>query len=413
MQSGHLQLEEINQRYGSFEALKQVSLEINSGEFVTLLGPSGSGKTTTLKIIAGFVMPDVGSVLLDGKDLTLVPPHQRDIGMVFQNYALFPHMTIAENIAFPLQMRKVARSEIGTKVETALEMVHLSGLGNRRPRELSGGQQQRVALARALVFRPRLLLMDEPLGALDRKLREAMQLEIVGISREIGITVVYVTHDQEEALAMSHRIAVYNDGRVEQVGTPEEVYQQPASLFVADFIGESTTFTGSLERRSGKLCLVSQRMVIPVSAGSCDRAGLAPGEAAALIVRPEAIRIRPAHAALPALDPAAIASLYGRLKNTVYLGTSRKHVVEMPGGVTALARTHTGDRQGSALQEDSEVELFWDISAGIVLPVTGAISRSEPVASTTTSPQTRSSMADIEDGRARTGRTLRSLTASS
>ena len=217
------------------------------GEFVTLLGPSGSGKTTTLRMIAGFTSPTGGSIEIDGQDMTRVPPHRRDVGMVFQNYALFPHMTAAQNVAFPLRMRKQSRAEIDRRVGDALDLVKLRHLADRYPRQLSGGQQQRIALARAVVFEPRLLLMDEPLGALDRKLREALQLEIIRISRELGATVLYVTHDQEEALVMSDRIAIFNEGRIEQLGSGEDLYDRPASLFVADFIGESNILRGRYE----------------------------------------------------------------------------------------------------------------------------------------------------------------------
>ncbi len=367
MRAGHLQMREVSQRFGGHQALDRLSLEIPAGEFMTLLGPSGSGKTTTLKIIAGFILPDEGAVVLDGTDLTRVPPHQRDIGMVFQNYALFPHMTVAENVAFPLDMRKVDRATIRTQVERALDLVRLPGLGSRRPRELSGGQQQRVALARALVFRPRLLLMDEPLGALDRKLREAMQFEIIRISRELGITVVYVTHDQEEALAMSHRIAVYHDGRPEQVGTPEEIYQRPASWFVATFIGESTSFLGVIERRGGEVRLVGDGFVLPVSRHQCEERGLEPGARAALVVRPEAMRVAPSKTCAPAVNGTAVATLPGRLQSSVYLGTSRKHVIELPGRVTAFARTRMEDG-GEAIGEGSDVAVFWDVEAAIALP---------------------------------------------
>jgi ABC-type Fe3+/spermidine/putrescine transport system ATPase subunit len=243
---GALRLENLSQRYGDTLALKHATLDVEPGEFITLLGPSGSGKTTTLKIVAGFVQPDTGRVILDGQDLTHVPPHRRDIGMVFQNYALFPHLSVARNLAFPLEMRRLPRPEIARKVEAALRLVELAGFGERRPRELSGGQQQRVALARALVFQPRVLLMDEPLGALDRKLRETMQIEIVNICREVGHTVLYVTHDQEEALAISDRVIVMNVGVIEQIGSPETIYNRPRSRFVADFVGSANIIKGKL-----------------------------------------------------------------------------------------------------------------------------------------------------------------------
>ena len=365
MPAGYLQVEEVSQSFGSFEALKRVSLDVAKGEFVTLLGPSGSGKTTTLKIIAGFLDADDGRVTLEGRDLTNVAAHNRDIGMVFQNYALFPHMTVAENVAFPLEMRKASRTDIRQKVAAALSMVRLPGLGDRRPRELSGGQQQRVALARALVFHPKLLLMDEPLGALDRKLREAMQLEIVRISREVGITVIYVTHDQEEALAMSHRIAVYHEGRIEQVGTPEEVYHRPASLFVAEFIGESTTFRGRLEAPGGGLALRVDELLLPVDAAQCRRVGLGAGSDAALVVRPEAMRVVHANGH----GASGGTAVPGRMQSSVYLGSTRKSVVDLGGGREALVRVPLDGAGSDAIEPGSSVELSWDLASGIVVPV--------------------------------------------
>lgn len=263
-----LQLLELTKVYGDVVAADRVTLDIAPGEFITLLGPSGSGKTTTLMMVAGFVIPTSGQILVNGEDIAFKPPHKRNIGMVFQNYALFPHMTVAENIAFPLKMRKWPRQEIERAVKEALQLVRLPGFEDRYPRQLSGGQQQRVALARALVFRPPVLLMDEPLGALDKKLREEMQLEIKHIQESLNITTIYVTHDQEEALTMSDRIAVMRDGRIEQVGTPRELYERPASEFVANFIGESNFLTGQLERRDGRSYLVTSdglRIVLPAT----------------------------------------------------------------------------------------------------------------------------------------------------
>jgi putative spermidine/putrescine transport system ATP-binding protein len=364
---GQLRLEGLSQRYGDSIALREVSLDVAAGEFITLLGPSGSGKTTTLRIVAGFIRPDTGKVIVDGKDLTDVPPHLRDIGMVFQNYALFPHLTVARNLAFPLEMRRLPRAEIDRKVEAALALVQLAGFGDRRPRELSGGQQQRVALARALVFQPRLLLMDEPLGALDRKLREAMQLEIVNICREVGHTVLYVTHDQEEALAMSNRIAVYHDGRIEQVGTPEEVYQRPVSLFVATFIGESTTFLGRLQQDSGRLSLEADGLSLPVSSAGARRVGINAGSPAALVVRPEAISIRAVAPSDRTSQGPNQAAVRGHLQNCVYLGAVRKNVIALDGGNTALVRVPQESANGVG-EPGREIEISWDIEAGIVVP---------------------------------------------
>ena len=281
-----LQLIELTKIYGDVFAADRVTLDIAPGEFITLLGPSGSGKTTTLMMVAGFVIPTSGQILVNGEDIAFRPPHKRNIGMVFQNYALFPHMTVAENIAFPLKMRKWSRDRIEQAVREALQLVRLPGFEQRYPRQLSGGQQQRVALARALVFRPPVLLMDEPLGALDKKLREEMQLEIKHIQESLNITTIYVTHDQEEALTMSDRIAVMRDGRIEQIGTPRELYEQPASEFVASFIGESNFLMGRLERRDGNAYLVTEdgwRVAIP------DAEDLPAGEQVTVALRPERI----------------------------------------------------------------------------------------------------------------------------
>ncbi len=235
-----ISIKNLTKSYGKVYALDDVSIDINAGEFLTLLGPSGSGKTTLLMAIAGFNRPDKGSIKFSNKEMILTPPHKRDVGMVFQNYALFPHMSVFENVAFPLKLRKISSVEIEKKVNEALKTVQLSDYFQRRIDQLSGGQRQRVALARAFVFGPRILLMDEPLSALDKKLREQMQIELKQLHRQLGVTTVYVTHDQREALTMSDRIAVINEGKIEQIGNPKEIYNSPNSTFVADFIGESS-----------------------------------------------------------------------------------------------------------------------------------------------------------------------------
>ena len=232
-------IRDVTKTYGRFAALDRVSLEIGAGEFVTLLGPSGSGKTTLLMVLAGFVRPDSGSIRFGETEMVLMPPHKRDIGIVFQNYALFPHMTVAGNVGYPLRLRGVAKTEIARRVEDVLALIQLQGFGERRVDQLSGGQRQRVALARAIVFEPRILLMDEPLSALDKKLREQMQIEIRQLHERLGITTVYVTHDQREALTLSDRIAVIDQGRIVQLDAPERLYERPSSRFVADFVGES------------------------------------------------------------------------------------------------------------------------------------------------------------------------------
>ena len=241
---------------GKVLVVKDLNLDIAEGEFITMLGPSGSGKTTCLMMLAGFETPTNGEIYLDGNPISNIPPHKRGIGMVFQNYALFPHMTVYENLAFPLRVRKFSKDETDKKVEKALSMVSLSGFGNRMPAQLSGGQQQRVAVARALVFDPAVVLMDEPLGALDKNLRESMQYEIKHIHESIGVTVVYVTHDQSEALTMSNRIAVFNDGKVQQLSSPDKLYEEPVNSFVAEFIGENNTFQGEVEDISNDRCKI-------------------------------------------------------------------------------------------------------------------------------------------------------------
>jgi spermidine/putrescine transport system ATP-binding protein len=307
-------------------AVEQVDLRIAEGEFFSLLGPSGCGKTTTLRMIAGFEEPTSGRILLHGRDMVGVPPFRRDVNMVFQQYALFPHMDVFENVAFGLRRKKVDKGEIKRRVTEALALVELEGRETRKPRQLSGGQQQRVALARALVNRPRALLLDEPLGALDLKLRQAMQLELKRIQREVGITFVYVTHDQEEALTMSDRLVVMNAGRIEQLGSPRELYEHPATRFVANFIGTSNILTGRLERRGDAWALAGLGPDERVLVADPGRAG--PGQEVEIAVRPEKIVLRteqdpppPGHCALRA-----------KVREIVYLGTSTQYRTATDGG---------------------------------------------------------------------------------
>ena len=276
---------------GKVLVVKDLNLDIEEGEFVTMLGPSGSGKTTCLMMLAGFETPTNGEIYLDGNPISNIPPHKRGIGMVFQNYALFPHMTVYENLAFPLRVRKIPKDEIDKKVDKALSMVSLGGYESRMPGQLSGGQQQRVAVARALVFDPSVVLMDEPLGALDKNLRESMQYEIKHIHESIGVTVVYVTHDQGEALTMSNRIAVFNDGKVQQLSSPDKLYEEPVNSFVAEFIGENNTFSGQVTDISGGKCKVkldsgSEIMSNPIRVNS-------KGEKTIVSLRPERAIINP------------------------------------------------------------------------------------------------------------------------
>ncbi|WP_373568255.1 ABC transporter ATP-binding protein [Bradyrhizobium cajani] len=296
---------------GEALVVKNLNLDIARGEFLTMLGPSGSGKTTTLMMLAGFEVPTQGNIFLEGRSIQNVPPHKRDIGMVFQNYALFPHMTVEENLAFPLKVRKLAKAEIETKIKCALDLVRLGAHGKRRPGQLSGGQQQRVALARALVFDPKLVLMDEPLGALDKQLREQMQLEIRRIHEDLGVTVVYVTHDQGEALTMSDRIAVFSDGVIQQIAAPAELYERPQNAFVAQFIGENNRLHGKVVAMNGATCKVEipgagnvQALVVNVEAV---------GLPTVLSLRPERVRLNPAPGSLPNVFSAQVAEV-------IYLG---------------------------------------------------------------------------------------------
>src|SRR5512132_3597305 len=275
---------------GKTLVVRNLDLDIRRGEFLTLLGPSGSGKTTCLMMLAGFETATSGEIVVEGKPVTTVPPHKRDIGMVFQNYALFPHMTVEENLAFPLQVRGRPKLELREKVVNALEMVRLRGYERRRPAQLSGGQQQRVALARALVFEPTLVLMDEPLGALDKQLREQMQLEIKHLHGRLGVTVVYVTHDQSEALTMSDRIAVFNDGAIQQLATPSDLYERPANSFVAQFIGENNTLQGRVVGVNGSGCTVDVDGA-RIEALAVNIPGV--GGSTTLSLRPERVRINP------------------------------------------------------------------------------------------------------------------------
>ncbi len=348
----------VTKTYGSFTALDDVSLRVEPGQFMTFLGPSGSGKTTTLNVIAGFTDLTRGEILIGERSVGGLPAHKRNVGVVFQHYALFPHMTVTGNLAYPLKLRRVAAAERDRRVAAALDMVRLTDFAHRYPSELSGGQQQRVALARAMVFDPPLLLMDEPLGALDKKLREWLQLEIKRIHRELGTTFVYVTHDQEEALALSDRIAVFNKGRIEQVGSGSDLYDRPQTLFVGRFIGESTVLTGAHETRG-------QETAIRVG----DEWVAAPGQAGegrqALLVRPEKITlVREDAAADPALN-----QLSGRVGEAIYLGSGVKYEVTLADGSRGVVRMALTDRP-FALGEP--VRMRWRKEDARLLPDDGS-----------------------------------------
>jgi len=285
-----VKFEKVDKSYdGEILVVKDLNVDIPKGEFLTMLGPSGSGKTTTLMMLAGFETPTGGEIYLDGEAINKIPPYKRGIGMVFQNYALFPHMTVQENLAFPLEVRKLNKSDVEDKVKKALDMVELGAFGNRMPLQLSGGQQQRVALARALVFEPRLVLMDEPLGALDKKLREQMQYEIKHIHEQIGITVVYVTHDQNEALTMSNRIAVFNDGKIQQISSPDILYEKPENAFVAQFIGENNQIKGKVKSINGKMCVITTDKGEEIKSLKVNVNAV--GDASTVSLRPERVEI--------------------------------------------------------------------------------------------------------------------------
>ncbi len=360
----------LRKTFGSAVAVDGIDLEVRPGEFLTLLGPSGSGKTTTLRMIAGFMAPSGGSIEIDGTDMTRVPPYRRDVGMVFQNYALFPHMTAADNVAFPLRMRRRPRAEIQRRVADALSLVKLGDLGDRYPRQLSGGQQQRIALARAVVFEPRLLLMDEPLGALDRKLREALQLEIIHVSRQLGATVIYVTHDQEEALVMSDRIAIFSAGKIEQLGSGEDLYDRPASLFVADFIGESNILRGRYEAdgaSGGWLTRGTSRW--RVGSAAAERAGLDAGSAAALVVRPERMRILDGAVPEPATNGANVVD--ATVGDVLNLGPDTKYQLAIADGPRVAVR-EPREATGRELQRGDTVRLSWSVDDGLLVADPGS-----------------------------------------
>jgi len=315
-------LESVTKDYGNdIIAVDAVDLTIAAGEFITLLGPSGSGKTTTLNMIAGFVTPSSGRIAVDGVVVNDVPPHKRNIGMVFQQYALFPHMTVAENVAYPLKQRKVPKTQARQMVKDALAMVRLETYADRLPKSLSGGQQQRVAVARASVFNPKLLLMDEPLGALDKKLREALQLEFRRIHRELGATIVFVTHDQEEALVMSDRIAVFNEGRIEQLGTASELYESPATAFVANFLGESNVFRGDVQASQAGVTISGAFGTL-----HCRSSDVNSGRGLA-VVRPERMELG-VSGTLDHAGDEQVNRVQGRVKEIIYLGSEQRILID-------------------------------------------------------------------------------------
>ena len=336
---------------GTELVIKNLNLKIEKGEFLTLLGPSGSGKTTCLMMLAGFETPTHGKVMLGGVELNNVPPHKRGIGMVFQNYALFPHMSVYENLAFPLEVRKFNSNAVKTRVEKVLEMVELKQFGSRRPAQLSGGQQQRVALARALVFEPDLVLMDEPLGALDKNLREQMQYEIKHIHENLGMTVVYVTHDQTEALTMSDRIAVFNDGIIQQLAPPNELYEKPENAFVAEFIGENNRLQGTIKETKGSSCLVAVEDNL-ISATNVNEQ--AKGSIVTLSLRPERIILNPKVGADMNIFEAEVLEL-------IYLGDHircRMNICKNDDFIVKISNDHTSN----SLNKGDVVTIGWQVT---------------------------------------------------
>jgi spermidine/putrescine transport system ATP-binding protein len=327
MAGGEVQLVDLVKRFSDVTAVAGINLDMPPGEFFSLLGPSGCGKTTTLRLIAGFERPDEGQILLDGVDMVQTPPHKRNVNTVFQNYALFPHLTVAENVGFGLRYQDVSKQDAKKKVADALELVRLQGFERRRPSQLSGGQQQRVALARALILNPAVLLLDEPLGALDAKLRKALQLELKALQEEIGITFIYVTHDQEEALTMSDRLAVMSSGRVEQIGSPSDVYEEPSTAYVADFLGVSNLMdaavtgvdgNGAARMRLGEFDLLAKQ-------GDTDTTGNVK-----IVIRPERIRLEPAGTVGQNRIP-------GMVERVVYVGSTMQVIVHLAPGQTVQA----------------------------------------------------------------------------
>ncbi len=349
-----VELKGVSRKYGDIVALDCLDLAVEKGEFLTLLGPSGSGKTTLLNIIAGMIPPSSGRVEIDGLDVTDVPTRQRGLGMVFQNYALMPHMSVFDNIAFPLRVRRVREQEIRIRVAEVLDIVNLRDLGGRKPRELSGGQQQRVAIARCLVYKPSLILMDEPLGALDKKLREQLQLEIKRLHSDLGVTIVYVTHDQEEALTLSDRICLMNTGRIEQLGTPHELYFAPQTVFSAQFLGESNVLSATVSESSSK------ETVLQCSIGTirAPAMSIATGAEVTIVVRPESIRrLKP--------DERAGNELSGALIDTTFVGGVTRYYVKPDKGSVLVLKELTNKTPWDA--EGDKGRIGWSTEHTLVI----------------------------------------------
>ena len=347
-----VKIDNVNKKYGDNHVVKDLFLEIKKGEFLTMLGPSGCGKTTTLRMIAGFETPTTGNIYIEGEEIQNNEPYNREVNTVFQNYALFPHMSIYDNLAFGLSVKKVDKAEIKKRVTEILELVQLVGFENRKPDQLSGGQKQRVAIGRALINRPKVLLLDEPLGALDLKLRKQMQFELKRLQKKLGITFVYVTHDQEEALTMSDRIAIMYGGNLEQVGTPKEIYEKPNSKFVADFIGESNIFYGVASKKDNDV------LEVKLESGSVEaiNAQVKDNEIIYVLVRPENIKL--------SKDSVEGFSLVGKVKEHVYIGNVNKTIIVLPTGMEIKMNTTP---KVALLPVDSEIYVYWEKEDAVVI----------------------------------------------
>jgi spermidine/putrescine transport system ATP-binding protein len=367
--SPDIRFDKVTKRFGDVLAVDSVSLSIERGEFFSFLGPSGCGKTTSLRLIAGFEQPTQGNVHIGGVSVIGVPPHKRPVNMVFQHYALFPHMTVADNIGYGLRQRtpRPPKSEIFKQVDEILEMVQMSGYGKRRVWELSGGQQQRVALARALINRPTVLLLDEPLAALDRKLRRDMQIELQTLQRDVGITFILVTHDQEEALSMSDRICIMRDGHVVQSGSPRELYDQPINLYVADFVGKSNFIAGSVTNVNGRSVAVrNQNGQTFIGSPSASASKLSVGAPASIVIRPEMVALGPHNS--NAADMDMDVALNGRIKNRIFLGEHTEYLVDAEGlgDVLVLSPKHIEGTQGGFEPGDS-IAIGWKNDTALAL----------------------------------------------
>lgn len=364
-----IEVKNLTKQYGDFRALDDISLSIRKGEFVTLLGPSGSGKSSLLNMISGMSTPSSGSIEIDGVDATHMPTNQRGLGMVFQNYALMPHMTVFQNIAFPLQVRKLGKEGIRRRVMDVLKLVQLEHVADRKPRALSGGQQQRISLARCIVYSPSIILMDEPLGALDKKLREDMQLEIKRLHAELGVTMLYVTHDQDEALTMSDRIVLMRNGRIEQQGSPSTLYFEPSTVFSADFIGSSNLLAGQIKANDGAPVLQVDDATLAIPQAQATSFGI--GQSAVLLVRPENVRVSTTANAAETVN-----SLTAVVKDTLVLGGVVRHFLTTRSGTEIISQDL--NQPGMKLPaRGSEVRVTWRCEDGRLLPADPSFTRKQ------------------------------------